>query len=270
MWCNNETAYCFIMYRRQENLSINIRGGLFTFDRTKIMGIVNLTPDSFFAGSRYNYDFPSDVDMIDAGACSTRPGGAQPDEDEELARLCDGLPALRGKYPDVPLSLDTYRPNVARYAVEKLGVDIINDISGGLDGMFETVAELGVPYVLTYPGEGVPEKMLYFFSEKIDALTRLGVKDIILDPGFGFGKTLDGNYTIARNLHLLHGFGLPVLVGISRKSMIQKVVDVPASEALNGTSVLHTLMLSEGVDILRVHDVREAWQTIRLYEYYNR
>lgn len=258
------------MHKRSQYLSINIGGKLHYFDKVEVMAIVNFTPDSLFQGSRYNMEVPSGAFCIDFGAYSTRPGAEEISESEEIKRIDENLPILMNKYPDVAFSVDTFRPSVAKMCIEKYGVHIINDISGGCDEMFNAVAEYKVPYILTYPdGGGLPE-MMYFFSKQIDALTKLGVNDIILDPGFGFGKTLEENYDIARNLHALHTFELPILVGISRKSMIQKVLQTSPSESLNGTSVLHTMLLDEGIDILRVHDVKEAMETIKLHTHYNK
>lgn len=245
-------------------LQINIKGQLYDLSSPKIMGIVNFTPDSFFEGSRQKLDDLDRAFIIDIGAYSTRPGAQDVTPEEEIERLRDGVVKIKARYPNALLSVDTFRPAVAEIAVKELGVDIINDISGGLDGMFETVASLQVPYVLTYPGVGEVDKMLYFFSQKIAALTALGVNDILLDPGFGFGKDLEGNYEIARYIHSLHEFSLPILIGISRKSMIQKVIGTTAAQSLNGTTALHTYFLEKGVHILRAHDVQEVWECIQI------
>lgn len=252
------------MFEEQNMLQINIKGQLYDFSTAKIMGIVNFTPDSFFEASRHKLEDLASAFIIDVGGYSTRPGAQDVSQEEEVERLQDGVKKIRAHYPNAILSVDTFRPSVAKIAVEKLGVDLINDVSGGLEGMFELVSELQVPYVLTYPGEGKVEKMLYFFSQKIAELSALGVNDILLDPGFGFGKDLEGNYEIARYIHSLHEFNLPILIGISRKSMIQKVIGKTADQSLNGTTALHTYFLDKGVHILRVHDVPEAVECIKI------
>jgi len=230
-----------------------------------IMGILNVTPDSFYAASRL-----SSVDevvsrarqmvadgaaMLDVGACSTRPQSTPVEEDEELRRLLPALEAIHAALPEVPLSVDTFRPSVAEECVRRFGPFlIINDVSGG------EAALAGVPYVLMCPTTD-PES---FFDERIPQLAEKGVTDIVLDPGFGFGKTVEDNYRILSHLSNLRHFGLPVLVGVSRKSMIYKPLGITPAEALNGTSVLHAIALQQGADILRVHDVPAAVQCIRL------
>jgi len=308
------------------------------------MGIVNVTPDSFYAGSRTETEetlrervrqiVAEGGEMIDVGAYSSRPGAGDVSEDEEMERLRRGMKVVREEAPDVPVSVDTWRADVAKMCIEELGADIINDISGGqLDKtMFPTAAKLGVPYILmhnkpdplcpsgispsmgripsgvnsiespsrkTLPIEGVateetgrlnvslsgateasalaedgrPEgqrgsflmkEVLLYFAEKVQRLRDLGQKDIILDPGYGFGKTLDHNYELMRHQEMLQVFELPILVGISRKSMIYKLLDCTPEEALNGTTVLNTLALQKGASILRVHDVKAAKDVVKI------
>lgn len=280
--------------------TINVNGWLMDFDKPMVMGIVNITSDSFFSLSR-SIDSKAieqrirqlvneGADIIDVGACSTRPGARLVDEDEEMARMRTGLETLRSIALEAVLSVDTFRSSVARMAVEEFGAAIVNDVSGGgLDeDMFKTVAELGVAYVLTWPGKlvvadgqllqnlsvdndtNILEDAVLFFSEKINQLRALGQKDIIIDPGFGFGKTLGQNFQLLRQLSQLRVFGLPVLVGVSRKSMIYKTLETTPEDALNGTTVLHALCLhDQTADILRVHDVRQCREAIKLWEAYN-
>lgn len=243
----------------------------------KVMGIINATPDSFYAGSRAENEeavgrraeqlVAEGADILDVGAESTRPGAAAIDADEEWSRLAPALEAVRRRLPDVPLSVDTYRASVARRAVSEFGVDLINDISCGEQdaAMFETVASLGVPYVLT-SNKGDFVEVVRQLAEKLQQLYALGVADVILDPGFGFGKTLEQNYDIMRQLadFKLAFPGEPLLVGISRKSMIYRLLDTTPEQALTGTTVLNTFALQAGAHILRVHDVREAVETIKI------
>lgn len=267
---------------------INLNGMLMDLSTPRVMGILNLTPDSFFGGSRMQTAEQvvgrieqmrnEGADMVDVGACSTRPGASQPSLQEEMERLRKGLSLVREVWPEAVLSVDTYRSQVARMCVEEFGVAIVNDISAGqMDGeMFPTIAQLGVPYVMTHM-QGTPETMqqhphyqhilkevCLFFAKRIDALRKLGAKDIILDPGFGFGKTLEHNYQLLANLHELNLFDLPLLVGVSRKSMVYKLLETTPDEALNGTTSLHTIALLKGANILRVHDVKEARQAVTI------
>ena len=267
---------------------INLNGALMDLSTPRVMGILNLTPDSFFGGSRMQTAEQvvgrieqlrnEGADMVDVGACSTRPGASQPSLQEEMERLRKGLSLVREVWPEAVLSVDTYRSQVARMCVEEFGVAIVNDISAGqMDGeMFPTIAQLGVPYVMTHM-QGTPETMqqqphyqhilkevCLFFAKQIDALRKLGAKDIILDPGFGFGKTLEHNYQLLANLHELNLFDLPLLVGVSRKSMVYKLLETTPDEALNGTTSLHTIALLKGANILRVHDVKEARQAVKI------
>jgi dihydropteroate synthase len=256
----------------------------------KVMGILNVTPDSFYSSSRYLSEegilsrsgqmIEEGVDILDVGACSTRPGIELVSEEEELLRLRLALHLIRRRWPALPVSVDTFRAKVADVVVREFGVDLINDISGGsMDAMmFETVAKLQIPYILMHM-QGEPSTMqdapVYeeivsdicrFFSDKVSQLRRLGVNDVILDPGFGFGKTLDHNYELLRRLDDFRLFELPILVGVSRKSMIYKKLGVAPELALNGTSILNTLALTGGASILRVHDVKEAKECVELYQ----
>jgi len=269
--------------------SININGRLMDLSTPKVMGIINVTPDSFACHCTNITEaevlrhaaraLQEGADILDIGGCSTRPGSCAPDEEEEWRRVRLAVSAIRREWPDAVLSVDTYRASVARRAVETYGVNIVNDISGGeLDPeMFATVAQLSVPYILTHT-RGTPATMqqqtdyadlmsevVGYLEERVDRLHRLGVADVIIDPGFGFAKTTEQNYELLRKLDYLKALDLPILVGVSRKSMITKVLDVAPAEALNGTTVLHTLALAKGANILRVHDVKEARQVITLY-----
>lgn len=269
--------------------TINVRGKLVDFSSPQVMGILNVTPDSFFAGSRKqteaeiadraNQVIAEGGTIIDVGAFSTRPGAPEVSQEEEMARLRFGLEIVRREQPDAVVSVDTFRPDVARMAVEEYGADIINDVSeGGITGVvntplekedgtcpaiFRMVARLGVPYILMSVKPNV-ETMLMAYAREIQQLRDLGVKDIILDPGFGFGKTLDDNYRLMAEMDKLHVLGLPLLVGVSRKTMIFKLLDTVPAGSLNGTTVLHTLSLMKGVSILRAHDVREAVEAVKI------
>lgn len=275
--------------QRNDMFTINCRGRLFAFDEPKVMGILNITPDSFFADSRTQTEeeiakrltrlTEEGADMIDIGAYSSRPGAADVPEEEEMERLRLGLAVTRRLCPDIPVSVDTFRADVARMAVEEGGADIVNDISGGeMDKrMFRTVAQLGVPYVLMHM-QGTPDTMQHephydnvrrevtlYLAEKTDRLRSIGVNDIIIDPGFGFGKTLENNYELMAHLEDFQSLEAPLLVGISRKSMIYNLVGGTPSSSLNGTTVLNTIALSKGAHILRVHDVRAAVEAKRIY-----
>ena len=265
--------------------TLNVRGRLISLRRPVAMGILNATPDSFYAGSRSQTErdiakracqiVDEGGTIIDVGAFSTRPGAQEVTEEEECRRLREALATVRREVPDAIISVDTYRPRVARQCVEEWGADIINDVSeGGITGivntpiheterMFDTVAALRVPYILMSVQPTV-EQMLLNFSSEVQELHRLGVTDIILDPGFGFGKTLDQNYTLMGRLADLQTLQQPLLVGISRKSMIFKLLGTTPDEALNGTTVLNTIALQAGASILRVHDVRQAVEAINI------
>lgn len=271
--------------------SLNIHGRLLDLERPRVMGILNVTSDSFFAESRKQTEADiaervrqmaeDGADIIDVGALSTRPGADMVSEQEEMERLRLALPIVRREAPDMPLSVDTFRPAVARRAVEELGADMINDVSGGnakgaFGGteptetednpeMFRMVARLRVPYILMSTQRDI-RSMLLTFARQVQQLRDLGQKDIVLDPGFGFGKTLEENYAVMQQLQLLQLLELPVLAGVSRKSMIYKLLDTTPEAALNGTTVLNTLALERGASILRVHDVREAVECIRILQ----
>ena len=265
--------------------TINVRGRLIDLSTPKVMGILNATPDSFYSGSRKqtereiadraNQIMDEGGTFIDVGAFSTRPGAVEVSEEEETERLKRAITIVRREQPDAPISVDTYRPLVARRCIEEFGADIINDVSeGGITGivdtpiheqgnMFKTVGELKVPYILMSVKSNMHD-MLKAFAEEVQTLRDYGAKDIILDPGYGFGKTLDENYAILSEAEHLLTLELPVLVGVSRKSMIFKVIGGDPTTSLNGTTVLNTISLMKGAAILRVHDVREAWECVKL------
>ena len=271
----------------KKGYTINVRGRLVDLSRPLVMGILNVTPDSFYQGSRKqteveiaqrtNQIIEEGGVMIDVGAFSTRPGAFEVTEEEEMDRLRRALAIVRREQPEAIVSVDTYRPRVARRCVEEWGADIINDVSeGGLTGivntpiheegsMFETVARLQVPYILMSVKSNLHD-MLIAFARETQELYALGAKDIILDPGFGFGKTLDENYKIYQHMERLQVLDLPLLVGISRKSMIFKLLGGDPTTSLNGTTVLNTIALQKGASILRVHDVREAVEACKIYE----
>ena len=268
---------------------LNIRGQLFDFSTPVVMGILNLTPDSFYANSRVEANknliqraeemLQAGATILDIGAFSTRPGAEEVSEKEEMQRLKAGLLLLKKELPNALLSVDTYRSNVAKMCVEEFGVDIINDVSeGGITGrtnvlleeeqqMFKTVAQLKVPYILMSVKSDIVSMIKSFVAE-LNELHALGVKDVILDPGFGFGKDLKQNYEVLYHLEKLSVLDAPVLVGVSRKSMIQQSLNVDAAHSLNGTMVVHTLALMKGASILRVHDVQEAVEAIQIVEQY--
>lgn len=267
------------------NYTINVRGRLVDLSEPQVMGILNCTPDSSYAGSRVqtetaireraNQIISEGGTMIDVGAFSTRPGGEQVSQEEEMHRLSFALKLVREEQPYAVVSVDTFRPDVARMSVEEYGADIINDVSeGGITGianvplheaknMFKTVAKLRVPYILMSVKPTLHD-MLLAFADEVQQLRDLGAKDIILDPGFGFGKTLEENYRLMNEMDKLKVLELPILVGISRKSMIYKLVGGDPTTALNGTTVLNTLALERGASILRVHDVKECVEVTRM------
>lgn len=272
------------------NRTINIKGELFSLDRPVVMGILNVTPDSFFAGSRKRTEaeiaarieeiLAQGGDWIDIGGYSSRPDATPVTADEEMRRLELGLEILIRDYPSVPVSVDTFRADVARCCVEKYGVAMINDISAGeLDPeMFRTVADLKVPYIMMHM-RGTPQTMasltdytnlmdeiMLYFAEKVRQLRLMGVSDLILDPGFGFSKTLEQNYELMAHLREFGIFDLPILVGISRKRMIYQLLGGSPEESLNGTTALHAYALLNGADILRVHDVKEAVEAVRIVQ----
>lgn len=269
--------------------TLNLRGRLLELREPQIMGILNVTPDSFYSDSRTPDEahitdrvrqmMDEGADMIDIGGYSSRPGADDVTPEEEMDRLRRGLRIVRKLYPEVPVSVDTFRADVARMCIEKEGADIINDISGGMMDrqMFRTVARLGVPYILMHM-QGTPDTMqvaphydnlrrevMLYFAERIDRLCQMGAKDIIVDPGFGFGKTLEHNYELMNHLEDFAVFNLPLLVGISRKSMIYKLTGGTPQTSLNGTTVLNTISLVKGAHILRVHDVKAAAEAKQIY-----
>ena len=258
--------------------TLNVHGQLLDMSRPLVMGILNATPDSFYADSRQQTEedvalccdriMTEGAAMIDVGGCSTRPGGEVATEAQEMERLRTALTVIRRKQPDAILSIDTFRPDVARMAVEEFGADIINDVSGGTPEMFRMVTRLRVPYILMSL-QPTMRDMLLSFAEKVQQLRDMGANDIILDPGFGFGKTLDQNYEIMSELEKLQVMELPLLVGISRKSMIYRSFDCTPKEALNGTTALNTIALMKGATILRVHDVKEAVECVKIVEKLN-
>lgn len=273
--------------------TIQVKGRLVSLREPQVMGILNCTPDSFFAGSRVlteesiarraNQIIEEGGTMIDVGGFSTRPGGVEVPEEEEMRRLRFALPIVRREQPEAILSVDTYRPNVARMVVEEMGADIINDVSeGGITGVvdtpleqttdeypaiFRTVAALGVPYILMSVKPTIHDMLLAMVHE-VQQLRDLGQKDIILDPGFGFGKTQEQNYDVLREMNRLSTLGLPILAGMSRKRMIFQPLGTNPDGSLNGTTVVNTLALMNGASILRVHDVKAAAEAVRLFGCY--
>jgi dihydropteroate synthase len=258
--------------------TLNINGRLMDFSEPQVMGILNVTPDSFYAGSRVqtereiveraNQIISEGGTIIDVGAYSTRPGASEVSESEEMDRLRFGLDIIRRELPYSPISVDTFRPDVARMAVEEFGVGIVNDVNEGGTDMYRMVARLRVPYILMSVQPTI-RQMLLNFSKEVQQLRDYGVKDIILDPGFGFGKTLEQNYQVMKELDKLLVMELPLLVGVSRKSMIYKKLGYTPNESLNGTAVLNTVALMKGASILRVHDVREAVDAVKIVESLN-
>lgn len=271
----------------QQKSTLNVRGRLLDLSEPKIMGILNLTPDSFYDGGRNNnlnaalkkteQMLADGADIIDIGAYSSRPGAVHISEEEEQERMIPVIRAIIREFPETILSIDTFRSGIARASVQE-GAGIINDISAGsLDGdMFKTIAEIKVPYILMHM-KGTPQNMAQntdyenittdvcrYFAEKIAQLKAMGVQDLIIDPGFGFAKTLEQNYELLSNLNALKICGHPVLAAVSRKSMIYKLLNTDAEHALNGTTVLNTIALTKGANLLRVHDVKEAKEAIKI------
>lgn len=270
--------------------SLNINGRLLNLSEPQVMGILNVTPDSFYSGSRKQTEdeiesrvrqiIGEGASIIDIGAYSSRPNADDVSPFEEMERLRKGLSVIQRVAPNAIVSVDTFRADVAKMCVEEYGVGIVNDISGGMldKDMFATVAKLGIPYILMHM-QGTPQNMqqnphyddvvkevFMYFAEKVQRLRDLGVKDIILDPGYGFGKTVEHNYELMNHQEELLEFELPLLVGISRKSMIYKALGITADEALNGTSVLNTISLLKGANILRVHDVATCVEVVNLIQ----
>jgi len=267
---------------------INVKGKLIDLSEPKVMGVINITPDSFYKGSRFTDEksvlevvlkmIQDGADIIDIGGYSSRPGADDVPYKEEETRVLKVVRAVNREFPDIAISIDTFRAEIAREAVEECGAGIINDISGGEadSNMFSYVERLGVPYILMHM-KGIPANMqknpvyddivadiLRWFGERIYRLQSAGIKDIVIDPGFGFGKTIEHNFTLLNRLDELSIAGLPLLAGLSRKSMIWKTLQTTPEDALNGTVVLNTVALMKGCNILRVHDVKEAVQAIRL------
>ena len=268
--------------------SMNVKGRLVMIDRPWVMGILNITPDSFYQSSRVTDEqdlvgrvkdmLAQGADVLDIGACSTRPGSGQVTESGEMERLAWALAIIRREAPDAIISVDTYRAEVARRCVEEWGVDIINDISGGMldEKMFDTVARLRVPYVLMHM-RGTPATMstltdyddvtaevLEWLARRIDELRQMGVADVIADPGFGFAKNLEQNYRLLQDLEAFHALNAPLLVGVSRKRMIYTPLDCTPVDALNGTTVVNTMALERDAHFLRVHDVKAAVEAVKI------
>lgn len=273
-------------------MTINCSGKLISLEQPKIMGILNVTPDSFFDGGKYKDEssilqqvekmLNEGATFIDVGAYSSRPGALEVDETTELKRIEPIVSLILKKFPETILSIDTFRSTVAKACIEN-GAAIINDITAGLqdDKMLSTVAQLNVPYIMMHM-RGTPQNMqqqtsyddllkevLLYFSERLSAAKALGIKDIIIDPGFGFAKNLEQNYELLNKMELIGITDQPLLAGISRKSMIYKILGTSAEQALNGTTALHMVCLQKGAKILRVHDVKEAFECVKLYEQLN-
>lgn len=272
--------------------TLNCKGKIINLSAPIVMGVINIGPDSFYDGGKYSNKvqlldradqlLSQGATILDVGAASSRPGAQLINPELEKRRFLPSLEVILSKFPNAIISVDTYNSSVARAAVEH-GAHIINDISAGnIDAkMFDTVAKLQVPYIIMHM-KGIPENMqdnpvyddpvkeiAFYFAKKVDKLRSLGVHDIVLDPGFGFGKSLEDNYRLLKGLDYFRIFDLPIMAGLSRKSMINKVLNTSPSEALNGTTVLNTIALQKGVKILRVHDAREAKEAIQLIEIYN-
>ena len=270
-------------------MTLNCKGKLLDLSPPKVMGILNLTPDSFYDGGKYKDEtsilgqvekmLNEGANIIDIGAYSSRPGAQHISEEEELKRIVPIVKLVINKYPTIILSIDTFRSKVAKQCINE-GAAIINDISAGeMDkNMMKTVAELQVPYCMMHMKgtpqnmqtnpiyENITQEVIYYFSEKIAKARSYGINDVVIDPGFGFGKTLDHNYTLLNELELLNNLDAPILVGVSRKSMIYKELNITPAEALNGTTVLNTIVLQKGAGIIRVHDVKEAVEAVQLIE----
>ena len=289
--------FCLLLsYRMKKTMKtplyINVNGRLMDLSEPQVMGILNVTPDSFYAGSRSETEkdivqrlhqiIDEGASIIDIGGYSSRPNAEHISAEEEMNRLRNGLEIIRKHHPDAVVSVDTFRADIAKMCVEEYGVAIINDISAGQmdETMFSTIAQLRIPYIIMHM-KGTPQDMqvspkydhflkeiFYYFSEKVQKLRDLGVKDIIIDPGFGlsFGKTLEHNYELMNHLEEFNLFELPLLVGVSRKTMIYKLLGTTPEEALNGTTALHTIALLKGANILRVHDVKEAVESIKIVQ----
>jgi len=275
------------------NYQLKLNNKLIDLSTPIVMGIVNVTPDSFFRGNRFTSDYSvlkcvekiieNGGAIVDVGGYSTRPGAEMISSEEEIKRLSDGIEIILKKFPDTIISVDTFRSNVARYLVKTYKIAMINDISGGtLDNfMFETIADLKVAYVLMhYRGNpntmqqltdyvNVVSEVIHFLEKRLAQLHLLGVTDIVVDPGFGFAKTLEQSYRILKNLPVFQELNAPILVGVSRKSMIYKLLEIDPESALNGTTAVNILALMGGASILRVHDVKEAVEAIKLFNQHN-
>lgn len=275
-------------FKRKSTITLN--GELIDLTNPIVMGVLNVSPDSFFDGGKYTTEekiltraeqmIHEGGNIIDVGAVSTRPGAKQISTKEELSRLLPAVTAIRNKFPEIALSIDTYRSWVALRVIDEVGECIVNDISGGSfdEHMFDTIAKLGVPYILMHI-QGSPQNMQdspdyddiikdvsKYFSDKVRKLTKAGVKDVIIDPGFGFGKTIEHNYDLLNRLDAFKVFQLPLLVGISRKSMIYKLLEIDPEQSLPGTVAANMMALLGGADILRVHDVKEAVQAVSMFK----
>ena len=262
----------YTIFANDMEYTLNCNGRLLDLSEPQVMGIINLTPDSFFAASRKQADgeivarchqiLLEGGTIIDVGACSTRPGGELVSEEEEMRRLRNGLALIRKELPEAILSIDTFRPEVARMCIEEFGADIINDVEGS-EEMFQMVARLRTPYIYMTRKATVHD-VLIDFAQTVQRLRDLGQKDIILDPGFGFGKTLEQNFQLLNELEKLLVMELPLLVGMSRKRMVWQTLGITPDESLNGTTVLNTVALQKGASILRVHDVKEAVEAVKI------
>jgi len=276
----------------KSNITLNCQGKLIEFDKPIIIGIINATPDSFFEGSRIQstnqllnhvQNFVNDgVDIIDIGGYSSRPGAEEVEEDEEINRVLSVIKIIREKYPNLLISIDTFRPKIAKIALEN-GANIINDISGGQfdENIYKIASDFSAPYIMMHM-RGTPQNMqnntsynhlikdiIYYFSERIQLAQKAGVKDIIIDPGLGFSKTLDQNYEIIKHLDLFKVLEKPLLIGASRKSMLYKLLNTSAKDALNATTAINAIALMNGAHILRVHDVKEAVELKKIYSKIN-
>lgn len=273
-----------------KDLSINLKGRLMHFDIPKVMGILNVTPDSNYDGNLYTTRekisdrigkmIAEGADIIDIGGYSSKPWATEVSEEEELKRLIPAFEIVLKQYPDIPFSVDTFRPEIAKIAIKDYGASMINDITAfnGNGKMLNIIAEYKVPYIIMHmqgnPGNmqnnpvysDVVNELVQFFAEKLHYLKSIGINDYIIDPGFGFGKTIDHNYTVLKELNYFKVFECPILIGLSRKSMIYKYLNTDITQALNGTTALHMAALIKGANILRVHDVKEAVETIKLFK----
>jgi dihydropteroate synthase len=273
-----------------KNLSLNLDGKIMNLSTPRVMGIINATPDSFYGGSRVSEPalvlekaremINQGADILDVGAVSSRPGSQEISETEELERLSPVLEAIREDFPDFPVSVDTWRAGVARTVRERFGIQLINDISAGNfdPDMFPTMAKLEIPYIIMHmqgspanmqddPAyENLVDELLQFFAERVYKLRKLGLNDIVIDPGFGFGKTLEQNYKLLGQLDSFRMLELPLMAGISRKSMIYKLLDSEPDDALNGTTAAHMALLLKGARLLRVHDVQAAVETVKIFQ----